>query len=103
MRSFAAAALPLAGITVSVLAARTADRYLPRLFASFRDYSYQIYLMGIFVQVGVKMLYKHGFISCYGAGYALCIAGGIYVPVIVSLAIKRLGSKYLKFCTGLKP
>lgn len=58
--------------------------------------------MGIFVQIAIKMLYKHGMIPHYGIGYVLCIACGIYIPVLVSMAIKKLNNKYLKLCIGLK-
>ena len=94
--------IPMLGITVSILIAMTADRYIPRMLSSFRDYSYQIYLMGIFVQIAIKILYRHGLLPHYGTGYVLCIAGGLYLPVLASIAIKKLNNKYLKLCIGLK-
>lgn len=94
--------IPTAGITASILMAAVADRYIPRILSSFRDYSYQIYLMGIFVQIAVKMLYKHGIITHYGIGYIVCITAGLYIPVLASIAIKKLNNKYLKLCIGLK-
>lgn len=100
-RSFALA-LPLCGIACSILIARFADRYLPRIFFSFRDCSYQIYLMGIFAQIAVKMLYKHGIITSYPLGFVLCILCGIYLPVAATMIVRRIGIKYLKLCIGLK-
>lgn len=94
--------VPVLGIFVSIIMAIAADKYMPQIMSSFRDYSYQIYLMGIFVQIAVKMLYKHGMIPYYGIGYVLCITCGIYIPVLVSMAIKKLNNKYLKLCIGLK-
>lgn len=94
--------VPVLGIFVSIILAIAADKYTPQIMSSFRDYSYQIYLMGIFVQIAIKMLYKHGIIPHYGIGYVLCITCGIYIPVLVSMAIKKLNNKYLKLCIGLK-
>lgn len=94
--------VPVLGIFVSIIMAIAADKYMPQIMSSFRDYSYQIYLMGIFVQIAVKMLYKHGMIPYYCIGYVLCITCGIYIPVLVSMAIKKLNNKYLKLCIGLK-
>ena len=94
--------VPVLGIFVSIILAIAADKYTPQIMSSFRDYSYQIYLMGIFVQIAIKMLYKHGINPHYGIGYVLCITCGIYIPVLVSMAIKKLNYKYLKLCIGLK-
>ena len=92
----------LCGIAISIVGAKVADRYLPSLFRSFRDYSYQIYLMAIFVQIAVKILCKHGIVPSYAAGFLLCILCGIYLSVAVSLIIKKLNNKYLNLCIGLK-
>ncbi len=102
LTQYFALALSLCGITLSILLAKLADRYLPRIFFSFRNYSYQIYLMGIFAQIAVKMLYKHGIIGCYPLGFVLCILCGIYLPVAASLIVERTDIKYLKLCIGLK-
>ena len=42
------------GIVSSFGFALIADKFLPKLFFSFRDYTYQIFLMGIFAQMFVK-------------------------------------------------
>lgn len=93
---------PILGILVSIIMAITADKYIPRIMSSFRDYSYQIYLMGIFVQIAIKMLYRHEMVSHYIIGYLLCIFSGIYIPVLVSIIIKNLNNKYIKLLIGLK-
>lgn len=94
--------VPVIGIIASIIIARIADKYMPQILSSFRDYSYQIYLMGIFAQIAVKMLYKHDFIPYYLPGYVLCIFAGVYLPVLVSIVIRKLNNKYLKLCIGLK-
>lgn len=91
----------LGGIVLSVGLALLADKYIPRLFFSFRNYTYQIFLIGIFAQVLVKVLYRH-FPVPYLLAYLLCVAMGLYVPVVVSRLIERINSKPLALCVGLK-
>ncbi len=92
----------LLGITLSIAGAKTADRHIPWLFLSFRNYTYQIYLMGIFAQIAVKILYRHGYIPTYALGYILCIACGIYLPVAASKIVEKINNKYIKILIGLK-
>ena len=91
----------LGGITLSFAFALIADKYVPRLFFSFRNYTYQIFLMGIFAQILVKIIYIH-FNWPYISTYLLCISVGLYVPVLVSKSIKNLKWKPLALCVGLK-
>ena len=78
-----------------------ADRFVPRLYSSFRNYTYQIFLMGIFAQMAVKIAYRHIEMP-YVLAYLLCITMGLYVPVIVSKIIERINWKPLSLCIGLK-
>ena len=92
----------LGGIIFSFGLALMADKYIPRLFFTFRNYTYQIFLIGIFAQMFVKILYRH--ISMpYVVAYILCILMGLYVPVIVSKLIEKINWKPLSLCVGLKP
>ena len=77
------------------------DKSLPKAFFSFRNYTYQIFLIGIFAQIAVKMLYKRVDMP-YIAGYVLCILIGLYVPVMVSKVIERINWSPLLMCVGLK-
>ena len=89
------------GIVFSFGLALIADKYIPKLFCGFRNYTYQIFLMGIFAQMFVKIMYKH--ISMpYVAAYILCILMGLYVPVLVSKLIEKINWKPLSLCVGLK-
>lgn len=89
------------GIVASFGLALIADKYLPKLFFSFRNYTYQIFLMGIFAQMFVKIVYRH--ISMpYVAGFVICLLAGLYVPVVVSKVIEKMNWKPLKLCVGLK-
>lgn len=91
----------LGGITFSFGLALIADRYMPKLFCGFRNYTYQIFLIGIFAQMFVKILYKHLPIP-YVVAYLLCIAAGLYVPVLISKLIEKINWKPISLCVGLK-
>jgi hypothetical protein len=91
----------IGGITISFAVALLADKYVPKLFCGFRNYTYQIFLMGIFAQMFVKIVYKH--ISApYVVAYIICMLAGLYVPVVVSKVIEKINWKLLKLCVGLK-
>lgn len=91
----------MGGIVFSFALALLADKYLPKLFFSFRDYTYQIFLIGIFAQMFVKIMYRH--ISMpYFVAYMFCILLGLYVPVLVSKLIEKINWKPLLLCVGLK-
>lgn len=92
----------LGGITFSFGFALIADKYVPKLFCSFRNYTYQIFLMGIFAQIAVKIAYRHISIP-YMTAYILCILVGLYVPILVSKVIEKINWKFLLICVGLKP
>ena len=91
----------LGGITLSFGLALLLDKYLPRLFFTFRDYTYQIFLMGIFAQMLVKIVFKYADLP-YLPAYLLCIIAGLYVPVIISKIIERINWKPLSLCVGLR-
>lgn len=77
------------------------DRVHPKLFYSFRNYTYQIFLMGIFFQIVVKMIYRRidmPYIICY----ILCIIVGIYIPVFITKLFEKLNFAPLLLAIGLK-
>lgn len=91
----------LGGILVSTVISLFLDKVWPKAFRSFRDYTYQIFLMGIFAQIAVKILYRHTGIP-YVMAFALSVAAGIYIPVLVSLLVKRINFAPLSVCLGLR-
>ena len=91
----------LSAIVFSAGLAFIADEYCPKLFSSFRNYTYQIYLIGIFAQIAVKMIYKRVDMP-YLFGFVLCILAGLYVPVIISMILEGFNWKPLLLCVGLK-
>ena len=91
------------GILFSFGLALLADRFLPRLFFSFRDYTYQIFLMGIFAQMLVKILYRHALGSLpYLIVWLLCVAVGLYIPVLIARLVERIPFRPLALCLGLR-
>lgn len=48
----------ISAIAFSVGLSFILDKYVTRIFSSFRNYTYQIFLMSIFAQIAVKMIYK---------------------------------------------
>ena len=89
------------GITLSFGLALIADKYIPKLFLDFRNYTYQIFLMGILAQMFVKIMYRY-ITMPYVPAYLLCLLAGLYVPVLVSKIIEKINWKPLSLCVGLK-
>jgi len=89
------------GIVFSIAFALIADIHFSKLFSSFRNYTYQIFLMGIFAQVFVKIIYRSLSLP-YIVSYVLCILAGLYIPVLVSVVSKKINWKPLLICMGLK-
>lgn len=92
----------LGGIVSSFGLALIADRFLPKLFFSFRNYTYQIFLIGILAQLFMKMVFRHIPVP-YLVAYILCIMMGVYVPILISKLIEKINWKPLSLCVGLKP
>lgn len=91
------------GILFSFGIALLADRFVPRLFFTFRDYTYQIFLMGIFAQIFVKILYRHQLTSFpYALVWILCVLAGLYLPVLVARLAERISFRPLSLCLGLR-
>lgn len=88
------------GIVASVAIAFILDKFTPKVFSVFRDYTYQIYLMGIFFQIAIKIVYKR--MDCpYMLGFIACILAGLYGPVLVSKILLKINWCPLLWCVGL--
>lgn len=92
----------IGGIVISISLALILDQYLPKTFKSFRNFTYQIFLMGIFAQMFVKIMYRHIDVP-YVLFYIVCLLVGLYVPVIVSKIIQKINWTPLLYCVGLSP
>lgn len=91
----------IGGILFSIGLALLLDKYLPKTFFTFRNYTYQIFLIGIFAQIFVKIMYRH-FGGQYYLMFVICILMGVYVPVAISKIIEKINWKPLSMCVGLK-
>lgn len=92
----------LAGCFFSYALALRLDRRLPALFHTFRDYTFQIYLLGIFFQIAFKLFYQkllspHG----YGLAFCACVLLGIYMPVLIAGAVQKMQVRALDLILGL--
>ena len=95
--------LNLSGIGFSVALALNLEPVAPRLFSSFRDYTFQIFLLGIFPQIAVRILYAHLSYHAltYWGLYLVSILVGIYLPVLIARVIQRCPSAIVRRCFGL--
>ncbi|GHT66452.1 hypothetical protein AGMMS50239_27930 [Bacteroidia bacterium] len=90
------------GICISVHFALVCSEKMPNLFSSFRNYYYQIYLLGTFFQAAVLQMHTK-----IGNSYILLLAycffsalSGIYAPVIIGKIIRKLQWKPLMKVVG---
>lgn len=99
--------LPLIGPMSASIAfwgmAMIIDRKLTsNIFHTFRNYTYQIFLIGIFVQIAVKVMYsKFHTAGDYLVYYILCILIGVYVPVLIAKIGERTDNKFVKRMLGI--
>lgn len=72
------------------------------LFSTFRNYTYQIFLIGIFAQIAVKFLSsKIHFTGSYPVWWFICVFAGIFIPVLISKSAEKTNNKYIKMIFGL--
>lgn len=77
-------------------------KHLPELFCSFRDYTFQIFLMGIFFQMAIRWGYvKWCSESWFVPMWLLSVLTGVYVPTMIARVIEKKAPKYVKMCFGL--
>ena len=101
----------MSAIAFSIVIALLLDRYAHKIFSSFRDYTYQIFLMSIFAQIAVKMIYKRVALMDIAVSYPMlvyvvffvvCLFMGLYIPVLVSKISERLNYLPILLTLGLK-
>lgn len=73
----------------------------PNTFSSFRNYTYQIYLLGLFAQEVVKMI-RLKLNLPFEPLYIVSIFAGLYIPVLIAIVVEKINWKPLKLCIGLK-
>ena len=92
----------ISGIGLSIALSLILDRYYPKALSSFRGYTYQIFLMGIFAQILVRIIYRHAGLY-YPMTFVISILAGLYIPVLISKLAQSIAWSPLLVCFGIKP
>lgn len=85
------------GIVLSVYLCALLSRFTPGLFGSFREYTFQIFLLGIFFQMAIRYLYgAYGQVVsfAYPLLFIVSMLTAVYVPVGIARLVKRLPAKF---------
>ena len=97
--------IALIGILFSFSFCVNLSKIFPELYSSFRNYTYQIFLMGIFFQMGIRYLYRQLNVehtSVYWLLYIASVLVGLYIPVLVSKGVEKTPNKLVRIFLGLK-
>lgn len=92
---------PLGGIILSLGICLILERMNSNAFSSFRNYTYQIYLLGIFFNVIIIMLRAKLGLP-FAPMYVTSLIMGLYMPVLISKVLEWINWKPLLMCVGLK-
>lgn len=90
------------GISFSFSLCIIVSRYIPRLFSSFRDYTFSIFLMSIFFQMPVRRFFISSgndllFVPLWFASVLI----GIYAPTLIAKYINKSAPQAIKYCFGI--
>lgn len=95
----------MVGIMLMVSLSRLLERPLPGLCRHWRDYVFQVYLMGMICQGVVELIIWKRWCyneSLFAVFYVLNIAAGLYIPVLIAKTVERCPVKFIRLCFGLK-
>ena len=97
-------AVALVGIVGFVWMAKLLSERMPSVLSSFRDQSFQIFLLGIYPQMFVELILMKKMTAIWMQPVLLVLSVllGIYIPVLISKCIKRLDNRYINMILGLK-
>ena len=93
--------LTFLGIIMAFHFVKYAEKYFPNLFLSFRFNTYQIYLISVFPQMAIEMIYRQIGSQYFVLFYIVNIFVGLYFPVLVVKFVTKYNIKLLKPCIGL--
>ena len=94
--------LSFSGILFSICLCLQLAKYIPTLFGSFRDYTFQIFLLGIFLQMAVRFAYlKVNIESLYILFYIGSILVALYIPTFMAIQIKKIKVPIIRLFFGL--
>ena len=95
----------IVGSMAMVSTAMLADRIIPALCSSFRQYIFQIYLFGIVFQSFVELIVWRG-LGCPDnlvfLFWCLNMLAGVYMPVFLSKIVEKIPYRSIRLCFGLK-
>ena len=94
----------LVGILLLLSISQQVAFFVPKLFSTFRDYIFPIYLMSFVFQPFVELvLWKKLFYNenLFLLFYVLNVLMGIYGSVLVSKLVERIPIRYIRYCFGL--
>jgi len=94
----------LVGILLLLSISQQVALFVPKLFGSFRDYIFPIYLMSFVFQPFVELvLWKKLFYNenLFLLFYVLNVLTGIYGSVVVSKLVERIPIRFVRYCFGL--
>lgn len=96
--------VPSLGIMMSIGWGIVIVRKFPGVFSSFRDYSFQIFLIGIFPQMFVELFLwkRYPFEYLQIPYYVVSILLAIAISVAVTKLVDRSRCRWLRWCFGLK-
>jgi hypothetical protein len=93
--------LSLLGIVMAFHFAKYAEKEFPSIFISFRFNTYQIYLMSVFPQMAIEMIYRHTGGQFFVLFYFANIFIGLYFPILVVNIVNKYNLRLLKPFIGL--
>ena len=95
--------LPLAivGIIASLILSKCLEHYYPMIFVSFRDYTYPIYLISVFPQMAIEMLFRKMGCQNFVPFFLINIWVGLYFPLLVVWIVRKGNWKWLKVVVGM--
>lgn len=96
---------PMIGILMSVSLCMVVSRLWPQLFGSFRDFTFQIFLIGLYPQMLIELFVwnrlPHNWITLIVC-YVVSVSLALYVPVVLARLANRYCPRWLRMCLGLK-
>lgn len=93
--------IAVVGIVGSITLSKYLEKIVPGIFASFRDYTYPIYLMSVFPQMAVEMIYRKLGCPFFVPFFIASIWVGIYFPMMIVWIVRKINSKWLKVAIGM--
>ena len=94
----------VAGIMMIISLSQLLDKYVPKLFSSFREYIFPIYLLSFVFQPFVELILWKRLFYCESLlllFYLINVSAGIYGPVAVCKVVEHIPSRWVRYCFGL--